>query len=90
MEPWNNDAQLYQPYEAEQILLAENASCLAVKAFLNVNILCHLMLWSSWNYPNIANLINSFGIDHFNFRCVNYRIQLNRMPMLNICHPVGI
>lgn len=36
-EPWSNDAVLYQPYEVEQILLAENASCLAVKAFLNVN-----------------------------------------------------
>lgn len=34
-EPWS-DAKLYQPYEAEQILLAENASCLAVKAYLNV------------------------------------------------------
>lgn len=36
-EPWSNDAKLYQPYEAEQILLAENASCLAVKAYLNVS-----------------------------------------------------
>lgn len=36
IEPWNSDAKLYQPYEAEQILLAENASCLAVKAYLNV------------------------------------------------------
>lgn len=35
-EPWANDTKLYQPYEAEQILLAENASCLAVKAYLNV------------------------------------------------------
>lgn len=35
-EPWCNDTKLYQPYEAEQILLAENASCLAVKAYLNV------------------------------------------------------
>lgn len=36
-EPWNDDAVMYQPYEVEQILLAENASCLAAKAFLNVN-----------------------------------------------------
>lgn len=35
-EPWSIDTKLYQPYEAEQILLAENASCLAVKAYLNV------------------------------------------------------
>ena len=27
---------LYQPFEAEQILLPENASCLAVKTFLKV------------------------------------------------------
>lgn len=35
-EPWPDDAVLYQPYEAEQILLAENASCLAVKAYLKM------------------------------------------------------
>uniref|UniRef100_A0A1B0A6A2 Metaxin-2 n=1 Tax=Glossina pallidipes TaxID=7398 RepID=A0A1B0A6A2_GLOPL len=35
-EPWPNDAVLYQPYEAEQILLAENASCLAVKTYLKM------------------------------------------------------
>ncbi|KAM7357669.1 metaxin-2 [Cochliomyia hominivorax] len=38
-EPWPEDATLYQPYEAEQILLPENASCLAVKAYL---IMCNL------------------------------------------------
>lgn len=27
---------IYQPYEAEQILLAENASCLAVKTYLKM------------------------------------------------------
>lgn len=27
---------IYQPYEAEQILLAENASCLAVKSYLKM------------------------------------------------------
>ncbi|XP_017844180.1 metaxin-2 isoform X1 [Drosophila busckii] len=35
-EPWPEDAKLYQPYEAEQILLPENASCLAVKAYLKM------------------------------------------------------
>lgn len=35
-DPWTDDATLYQPYEAEQILLAENASCLAVKAYLKM------------------------------------------------------
>ncbi|TMW48309.1 hypothetical protein DOY81_006618 [Sarcophaga bullata] len=35
-EPWPEDATLYQPYEAEQILLPENASCLAVKAYLKM------------------------------------------------------
>lgn len=35
-EPWPADATLYQPYEAEQILLPENASCLAVKAYLKM------------------------------------------------------
>lgn len=37
-EPWSSDAVMYQPYEVEQILLAENASCLAAKTFLNVNL----------------------------------------------------
>lgn len=35
-EPWPEDAQLFQPYEAEQILLPDNASCLAVQAFLKM------------------------------------------------------
>lgn len=35
-EPWPDDSTLYQPYEAEQILLPENASCLAVKAYLKM------------------------------------------------------
>lgn len=35
-EGWPNDAVLYQPYEVEQILLHEAASCLAVKAYLKM------------------------------------------------------
>ncbi|XP_073842666.1 metaxin-2 isoform X1 [Musca autumnalis] len=37
-EPWpeNPLPTLYQPYEAEQILLYENSSCLAVKAYLKM------------------------------------------------------
>lgn len=35
-EPWPEDAILYQPYEAEQILLPESASCLAVKTYLKM------------------------------------------------------
>ncbi|XP_055599140.1 metaxin-2-like [Uranotaenia lowii] len=33
-QPWPDAAVLYQPYEEEQILLAENASCLAVRTYL--------------------------------------------------------
>lgn len=36
-EPWR-DAEIYQPYEAETILLPENSSCLAVKTYLRVSI----------------------------------------------------
>lgn len=36
-ESWHN-AILYQPNEEMQILLPENASCQAVRAFLNVRI----------------------------------------------------
>ncbi|XP_053672524.1 metaxin-2-like [Anopheles nili] len=36
MEEWPRDAVLYQPYEEEQILLAENASCLAVRTYLKM------------------------------------------------------
>ena len=35
-EPWPKDVQLFQPYEVEQILLADNANCLAVQAFLHM------------------------------------------------------
>ncbi|XP_053621164.1 uncharacterized protein LOC128681367 isoform X2 [Plodia interpunctella] len=35
-EPWPNDVKLFQPYEVEQILLPDNASCLAVQAFLKM------------------------------------------------------
>lgn len=35
-EPWPKDVKLYQPYEVEQILLPENANCLAVQAFLKM------------------------------------------------------
>lgn len=33
-EPWPEDTQLFQPFEVEQILLADNANTLAVQAFL--------------------------------------------------------
>ena len=35
-EPWPSDAVVYQPYEVEQILLPDNAGCLAVQAFLHM------------------------------------------------------
>lgn len=35
----NEKIIIYQPYDAEQILLAENASCLAVKTYLKVNFI---------------------------------------------------
>ncbi|CAG9821019.1 unnamed protein product [Phaedon cochleariae] len=38
-EPWPKDVKLFQPYEVEQILLPDNANCLAVQAFLKM---CHL------------------------------------------------
>lgn len=35
-EPWPSDAKLFQPYEVEQILLPDNANCLAVQAYLRM------------------------------------------------------
>lgn len=35
-EPWPNDVKLFQQYEVEQILLPDNANCLAVQAFLKM------------------------------------------------------
>ncbi|XP_043515550.1 metaxin-2-like isoform X1 [Frieseomelitta varia] len=35
-EPWPQLITLYQPYEVEQILLPDNANCLAVQAFLKM------------------------------------------------------
>lgn len=36
-EPWPGDVLLFQPYEVEQILLPDNANCLAVQAYLKMN-----------------------------------------------------
>lgn len=35
-ENWSENASLYEPYESEQVLLAENASCLSVKVYLKM------------------------------------------------------
>ncbi|XP_046424673.1 metaxin-2 isoform X2 [Neodiprion lecontei] len=35
-EPWPQPIKLYQPYEVEQILLPDNANCLAVQAYLKM------------------------------------------------------
>lgn len=35
-EPWPADVKLYQPHEVEQILLPDNANCLAVQAYLRM------------------------------------------------------
>jgi len=35
-EPWPSNVQFFQPYEVEQILLPDNATCLAVQAFLHM------------------------------------------------------
>ncbi|NP_001084472.1 metaxin 2 L homeolog [Xenopus laevis] len=36
VEPWPGNAALYQPMKSEQVLLSDNASCLAVQAFLKM------------------------------------------------------
>lgn len=35
-EPWPSDVRFFQPFEVEQILLADSASCLSVAAFLRM------------------------------------------------------
>ncbi|KAK7792350.1 hypothetical protein R5R35_009958 [Gryllus longicercus] len=35
-EPWPVDVKLFQPYDVEQILLPDNANCLAVQAYLKM------------------------------------------------------
>lgn len=35
-EPWPSDVRFFQPFEVEQILLAESAACLSVAAFLRM------------------------------------------------------
>ena len=42
-EPWPNDVKLFQQYEVEQILLPDNANCLAVQAFLKMCQLHHTL-----------------------------------------------
>lgn len=84
-EPWSMDTKLYQPYEAEQILLAENASCLAVKAYLNVN-------YAIWNQVFFAVfwLTQSSSFICSFFRCANCHTRLSHVQMLSICHPAVI
>eukprot|EP00095_Tigriopus_kingsejongensis_P010125 maker-scaffold75_size407189-snap-gene-1.16 protein:Tk10125 transcript:maker-scaffold75_size407189-snap-gene-1.16-mRNA-1 annotation:"hypothetical protein DAPPUDRAFT_304425" len=36
-EPWPEDAELYQPYGVEQILLPDQASCLSVQTYLRMS-----------------------------------------------------
>ncbi|KAG9477369.1 hypothetical protein GDO78_002655 [Eleutherodactylus coqui] len=36
VEPWPENATIYQPLKSEQVLLSDNASCLAVQAFLQM------------------------------------------------------
>ncbi|XP_058806612.1 metaxin-2-like isoform X2 [Phymastichus coffea] len=47
-ESWPQPIQLYQPYEVEQILLPDNANCLAVQAYLKM---CNLefQIEPRWN-----------------------------------------
>jgi Glutathione S-transferase N-terminal domain len=35
-EDWAPDTKLFMPYDVEQILLADNANCLAVQTFLKI------------------------------------------------------
>ena len=51
-EPWPSDVQLFQPYEVEQILLPDNATCLAVQAFLHM---CNLDFTIEMR-PNAENM----------------------------------
>lgn len=46
-EPWPDDVKLYQPFETEQILLPDNASCLAVQAFLKMCNLKYEVVYKS-------------------------------------------
>jgi len=40
-DPWPSDASLFQPFEVEQMLLEDSASCLSVRAFLHMCRLPH-------------------------------------------------
>lgn len=35
-EPWPKDVKFFQPHEVEQVLLPDNANCLATQAFLKM------------------------------------------------------
>ncbi|KAK7862975.1 hypothetical protein R5R35_002034 [Gryllus longicercus] len=47
-EPWPGDVKFFQPYLMEQILLPDNANCLAVQAFLKMCEL-HFTIENRWN-----------------------------------------
>jgi len=83
VEPWPEDAKLYQPFEVEQILLPDNAACLSVKAFLRM---CNL------NYQvemrtNAESMSPSGNVPFI--RCGSFVIA-DVEPIINFAHAKGI
>lgn len=85
-EPWSDNASLYQPYEAEQILIAENASCLAVKAYLNM---CNLP-YSVKTYPNAEFMSPGGRFTKLPFIQVGAFVAAEFEPIVNLVESKGI
>jgi len=83
VEPWPEDAKLYQPYEVEQILLPDNAACLSVKAFLrmcNLNFIVEMR-------TNAESMSPSGNVPFV--RCGTF-IVADVEPIINFVHTKGI
>lgn len=65
-EIWPDDVKLYQPYEVEQILLPDNAHCLAVQAFLKMLGLKYTIDFrKNAEYMSPSNRVPFIRVGHF-------------------------
>lgn len=82
-EPWPQDVKLFQPYEVEQILLPDNANCLAVQAFLKM---CGLDF--EVEPRSNAEYMSPSGTQNCKFNCYgfcNYMFGASEMVCVYIC-----
>ena len=77
-EPWPKDVQLFQPYEVEQVLLSDNANCLAVQAFLHMANLDFTIEMRS----NVEHMSPSGRVLRFIYLILDCKVHFIYLPLL--------